>query len=90
MVQDGTDNEVREKGHKEQVGKKILTLGLTLCEIDQVGDLGEGEEGDADGQQYGVRMQSGREVQRPDEEQSLIEILEVKERQQVESDTEEE
>ena len=68
VVEDGAGDEVGEEGDEEEIGEEVLALGLALGEIDEVGDLGEGEEGDAEGQQDGVRIEVG-EMERLDEQQ---------------------
>jgi hypothetical protein len=83
VVQDRTCNEVREEGDEEEIGKKILHLGLALGEIDKVGDLRKCEERDAKREQDGVRV-DGREVKRTEKQQSVVQIFEIKKRQQVE------
>ena len=83
MVQDGPDDEVGEEGDEEEIGEEVLALGLALREIDEVGDLGDGEEGDAEREQDGVRIEVG-EVEGLDEEEGLIEVLEVEEAEEVE------
>jgi hypothetical protein len=87
VVEDGAGDEVGEEGDKEEVGEEVLALGLALGEVDEVGDLGEGEEGDAERKQDRVGIEVGQ-VQGLDQEQDLEEVLEVEEGEQVEGDAE--
>ncbi len=47
VVDDGACDEVGEEGDEEDVGEEILAGCNVLREVDEIGDLGEGEEGDA-------------------------------------------
>ena len=47
VVEDGASDQVREKSDEQEIREKVLALCLSLGEIDKVGDLGEGEKGDA-------------------------------------------
>ena len=46
-MNDGAGDEMGEEADEEEVGEEVLRLGFALAEIDEVGDLREGEEGDA-------------------------------------------
>ncbi len=56
VVEDGAGDEVGEEGDEEEVREEVLALGLALREVDEVGDLGEGEEGDAEREEDRVGM----------------------------------
>ena len=60
VVEDGAGDEVGEEGDEEEVGEEVLALRLALGEVDQVGDLGEGEEGDAQGKRTGWGLKLAR------------------------------
>ncbi len=89
VMEDGAGDEVGEEGDEEEIGEEVLALGLSLGEIDEVGDLGEGEEGDAERKQDGVGIDVG-EMQGLEEEERFEEVLEVEEGEEIESDAEEE
>ena len=56
MVEDGAGDEVRKEGDEEEIGEEVLAFSLALGEIDEVGDLGEGEEADAERKENAVRV----------------------------------
>ena len=47
VVEDGAGDEVGKEGDEEEIGEKVLALGLTLGEVDEIRDLGKGEERNA-------------------------------------------
>ena len=55
-MEDGAGDEVREECDEDEVGEEVLPLGLALREVDEVGDLGEGEERDSERKKDGVRV----------------------------------
>ena len=89
VVEDGAGDEVGEEGDEDEIGEEVLSLGLSLREIDEVGDLREGEEGDSERKKDGVRIDVG-EVESLDQQEDFEEVFEVEEGEEVEGDSEEE
>ncbi len=84
-MEDGAGDEVGEEGDEEDVGDDVLLLGDALLQVDEVGDLGKGEEGDAE------RKDDFAEVMRADagvaeEVEERKQVLEVNEGADVDDD----
>ena len=85
VMNDGAGDEMGEEADEEEVGERALRLGFALAEIDEVGDLREGEEGDAE------RKDDTAEVAREpadavEEVQEREEVLEPEEQKQISGD----
>src|SRR5437764_12162938 len=50
VVQDRTGDEMREEAHEERIVEKAWFLRPSAVHVDQIGDLREGEEADAERQ----------------------------------------
>ena len=87
VIQHRPGDDVREVGGEQGVAPEANVRRPAMAGIDQEGDLGEGEKGDADGQEHVQRVETGPSevVDRADKE---IGVLEIAQEQQVAGDGE--
>ncbi|MCY1555448.1 hypothetical protein D9M68_921160 [compost metagenome] len=86
MVEHRTGHEVRKVRHEQAVVHKARLTHTLGVRIHQKGDLGEGEERDADGQHDLTQAPLGAR-QRIDVRQQKARVLEVGQQQQVDGHT---
>ncbi len=85
VVQDGAGDEMGEEGDEEEVALEVLLVRGALLQVDEVGDLGEGEKGDAE-REDDVDPVAGRVHDGGDAVKRRDEVFEVAEGGQVGDD----
>ena len=54
VMDDRSRDQLRKERHEQDVVEETVLLGLAPVDIDEIGNLLEGEERDGDGQQHGL------------------------------------